>query len=214
MSSLFVQIPADIADTLATNAGILLTAFDPIAVGTASAVRGNILAATSGGVNVSCVATYSDFGEDVDNAPKNTKELKHLDSWECKMSGTAITVSTDIAKKLIGAASSAAVPPSSGDTPTGVTKITVNRDLASSDFGDLWYVCPYGTGEGFVAVKLINALNNGGFTMQSTKNGKGTFTFEFVGHPTITNPDNIPMEFYLKPSATASVQTVALGEST
>ena len=200
MSTIFVQLPSDLTDSLTTNAGIILTTFNPASVGTASAIRENILAATSGGVNVSCVATYSDLGEDVDNAPKNTKELKHLDGWECKMSGTAITVSTAIAKKLLGSATSS--------TTSGVDKIVVNNELAGTDFNDLWYVCPYGTTDGFVAVKLVNALNNGGFVMQSTKNGKGTFTFEFIGHPSVESPDDIPIEFYIKASSTSSVQNV------
>jgi hypothetical protein len=75
---------------------------------------------------------------------------------------TAITVTTAVAKSLIGAADIGTV-----DT----TKITPRSTLATGDFDDLWYVCPYSdktgdTNGGYLAVKLINALSTGGFSMQ------------------------------------------------
>ena len=36
------------------------------------------------------------YGDDIDNCPKNTKELKKLDSWEAKMSGTFVTVTAEL----------------------------------------------------------------------------------------------------------------------
>lgn len=179
----YTELPTDCFDALATNAGIILFDFDPK---TGEFSRDNILGATSGGVNVSCVPTYSDWGEDVDSAPKNTKELKHLDSWECKMSGTLISFTDEALGAIIGAYIS------SGE------KFTPNKDLSLLDFTELWYVCDYGKVDGgFIAIKLIDALSTGGFTMQSTNNGKGQFAFEFTGHSSTENIDTVPMEFYL-----------------
>lgn len=64
----------------------------------------DILGATSGGVNFVATPEFSDFGEDIDNAPVNVLELKRLDSWEVTMSGTFVTVDVNLAKTLVGIA--------------------------------------------------------------------------------------------------------------
>lgn len=63
----YTQIPADTFETLGTNAGMLVEEFDP-----ETRVVGKQLGATSGGINVSCVPSFVDKGEDIDNCPKNT----------------------------------------------------------------------------------------------------------------------------------------------
>lgn len=101
----FTKIPETAFQEIQLNAGILLTSFEP---STATVTPENILGATSGGINFTAVPTYTDFGEDIDNCPKNMKELKKLDSWEIKMSGTYVTVNPDLVKSLIGPADVAA----------------------------------------------------------------------------------------------------------
>lgn len=187
----FYDLPVDFVEKLTTNAGILLTDFTP-ATGAYSAA--DIFAATTGGINASIVPTYKDYGEDVDNCPKNSKEMKQLDFVECKLSGTALTITTATVKSLIGAADVGTV-----DT----TKITPRAALAAGDFDDLWYVCPYSdktgaTGGGYLAIKLINALSTGGFTIQSTDKEKGQFEFEYMGHSSIYTPEELPFEVYVK----------------
>ena len=49
---------------------------------------------------------------------------------------------------------------------------------------------------GMVAIRLINALSTGGFSLQTTKNGKGQVSMELTGHVSIKNQDTMPMEFY------------------
>lgn len=190
----FTQIPTDTFATIQLNAGMLLkgqNAFDP-STGTITAA--NILGATSGGVKVSCVPEYTDFGENVDNCPKNTKELKKLDNWTCTIGGTFVTVSTALAKKMLGAADIDA---------TDTTKITPRIDLVESDFDDVWFVGDYSdkngnTNGGFVAVHLMNALSTGGFSMQTADKEKGQFEVEFTGHVSIAEQNVVPMEFYIK----------------
>lgn len=193
----FAQLPANMQEALATNAGIILSAFDPANVGTAEEIRANILYATTGGVSTTCVATYKDFGEDVDNCPKNTKELLQVDYWECKMSGTALTVTGDNVTGLFGAADKGG---------SDVIEVTPRHNVKPEDFKTLWYVCPYGTQGGFVAVKLYNALNTGGFSMQSTDDGKGNFAFDYTGYTSIDNPHEVPFKFYLKATDTSEVE--------
>ena len=89
----FTQIPADTFQQIQLNAGILTTEFTPT-----TGTIGELLGATSGGINFKATPTYSDYGEDIDNCPKNMLELKKLESWEAMMSGTFATVTADMAK--------------------------------------------------------------------------------------------------------------------
>lgn len=190
----FTQIPTDTFATLQLNAGILLkgaTGFNPA---TGAITTANILGATSGGINVTCVPEYIDFGEDVDNCPKNMKELKKLDNWECKISGTFVTVSTNLVRMMLGAADI---------DGTDTTKVTPRIDLDQSDFDDVWFVGDYSdkngsSNGGFVAIHLLNALSTGGFSMQTADKEKGQFEVEFTGHVSINDQDVVPMEFYVK----------------
>ena len=178
---LFTVIPQDTFDGLQLDAGVLLKKFDPAKV--AAPADEDIICATTGGINISCVPTYSDLGEDVDNCPVNTKELKHLDGWECKMSFTALGPSPENIKLALGAAT------------VSTTKVTPNRDLKQADFSDIWWAGDRADG-GVVAACLKNALSTGGFTLKTTKNGKGQVSVELTGHVSIEAQDTMPMEFY------------------
>ena len=187
----FTKIPETAFQELQLNAGILLSSFTPSA---ATVMEENILGATSGGVNFTATPTYSDFGEDIDNCPKNMLELKKLDSWEVKMSGTFVTVDTSLAKTLIGAADI-------GTSDT--TQIIPRNDVTETDFTDLWWVGDYSdkngdTNGGFVAIHMLNGLSTGGFQIQSGDNAKGQFSFEFTGHYSMDNQDKVPFEVYVK----------------
>lgn len=178
---LFTVIPQDTFDGLQLDAGVLLKKFDPAKV--AAPADEDIICATTGGINISCVPTYSDLGEDVDNCPVNTKELKHLDGWECKMSFTALGTSPENIKLALGAAT------------VSTTKVTTNRDLKQADFSNIWWAGDRADG-GVVAACLKNALSTGGFTLKTTKNGKGQVSVELTGHVSIEAQDTMPMEFY------------------
>lgn len=182
----YTKIPADSFEKLQLNAGILLKKFEPK---TASVTESDILGATSGGIGFEATPTYSDFGEDIDNCPKNMKELKRLDSWEAKLSGSFVTVDAGSAKTLVGAADVASDDP---------TKVVPRNELKDSDFGDVWLVGDYGTGEGYVAIHMLNALSTGGFKMQTTDKAKGAFEFEFTGHYSMAKQEEVPFEIYIK----------------
>lgn len=179
----FTVISQDAFDEIQLDAGVLLKTFDP-AQPTAPA-DADIITATTGGINASCVPSYSDFGEDVDNCPTNTKELKHLDGWECTMSTTALGTSPELIRLSLGAA----------DITAASGKITPRRDLAQTDFADLWWVGDRSDG-GMVAIRLLNALSTGGFSLQTTKNGKGQISLTITGHVSISAQNVVPMEFY------------------
>ena len=187
----FTQIPTSTFEELQLNAGILLSEFDPE---NGSFERENILGATSGGVSFTDVPEYQDFGEDIDNCPKNTKELKRVNSREIKMSGTYITVNTQRAKSLIAAADV---------DESDATKITPRDNLEETDFNDIWWVGDYSdkndeTNGGFIAIKLINALSTDGFSLQTGDKSKGQLAFGYTAHYSIEDPSAVPYEMYIK----------------
>ena len=193
----YTKIPADTFKNLQLNAGVLLKSFD---VETQTMAADSIVGATSGGVSFTAVPSFIDFGEDIDNCPKNMKEMKKLDSWEAKMSGTFASVSKSLAKTLVGAADLSG------------SKVTPRNDLAAADFSDLWWVGDYSevnedgtsTGKaGFIAIHLLNSLSTGGFSIQSSDKGKGQFEFEFTGHYSMEDQDKVPFEVYVQEGTAA-----------
>lgn len=193
----YTKIPTDTFKNLQLNAGVLLKSFD---VETQTMAADSIVGATSGGVSFTAVPSFIDFGEDIDNCPKNMKEMKKLDSWEAKMSGTFASVSKSLAKTLVGAADLSG------------SKIAPRNDLAAADFSDLWWVGDYSevnedgtsTGKaGFIAIHLLNSLSTGGFSIQSSDKGKGQFEFEFTGHYSMEDQDKVPFEVYVQEGAAA-----------
>lgn len=188
----FTQIPSDTFKKLQLNAGVLATTFEP-STGTLTAT--NVIGATTGGISFEATPEFEDFGEDIDNCPKNTMELKKLTSWEVVLSGTFVTMDTAVAKSMTGAADIDRSDP---------TKVVPRNDVdVEKDFSDIWFVGDYSdenTGEsaGFIAVRVINALSTGGFKLQTTDKGKGNFEFEYTGHYSMSAQGTVPFEIYVK----------------
>ena len=184
----YTKVPETTFQNLQLNAGVLLSAFDPV---TAEVANESIIGATTGGVNFTATPTFSDYGEDIDNCPKNMMELKKLDAWEISMSGTYVTVDANAVKSLVGAAD------------VSGNKITPRNDVLLSDFTDIWWVGDYSdkngeTNGGFVAIHMKNALSTGGFAIQSSDNGKGNFAFTYTAHYSMSAQDTVPFEVYVK----------------
>lgn len=189
----FTTVATDAFQKFQLNAGVILTEFDPA---DPDVDRSKIFIATSDGVTFTAEPEFQDFGEDVDNVPANTKELKVLIAVTATMSGTGKTVDSPVTKALMAAA----------DTTTtgGVTKIVPRADLVDGDFIDnLWWVGDYSNynGEnngGFVAIELINALSTGGLSIKSNDKGKADIDFEFTGHYSIEDITKVPYNVYIK----------------
>lgn len=191
----FTQIPTDTFKKLQLGAGLLTSKFDPAS---GELTASDIIGATSGGVSFEATPSFSDFGEDIDNCPKNTKELKKLDSWEAKISGSFVTMDTTTAVSVIGAA---------GIASNDSTKVVPRNSVNNTDFKDIWWIGDYSdvnddssptTKAGFIAIRLISALSTGGFKIQSGDKAKGAFEFEYTGHYSIDRIDTVPFELYIK----------------
>lgn len=199
MGRMFTVIPQDTFDGLQLEAGVLLTQFDPA---NPSVTDSAIVCATTGGISISATPEYTDLGEDVDNVPPNMKELKSDPKWTCKITTTGLGTSPEAIRLALGAA----------DITASTGKIAPRSALDQDDFADLWWVGDKADG-GFVAAKLINALSTGGFSLQSTKDGKGQVSLEFTGHVSIDEQDVMPIEFYSMdaPTATYTAATLTSG---
>lgn len=184
----FTRIPEDAFKKLQLNAGVLLDSFDPT---TATVADTAILGATSGGINFTATPTFTDMGDDIDNCPKNMKELKKLETWEVRLSGTFVTVDASAVKRLVAAAD------------VSENTVTPRNNLTNEDFVDIWWVGDYSDNTsaesgGFIAINMKNALSTGGFQIQTTDKAKGQFAFEFTGHYSIEDQDTVPFSVYVK----------------
>lgn len=180
----FTRIPADTFSQIQTDAGILLYNFDP--KNPENVADGDIICPTTGGITAAAEPTYSDYGEDVDNCPANLLELKHLDSWDCRLEFTSLGTTPKSIRLALGAADVDSENP---------THIIPRRNLKTSDAADVWWVDDRADG-GMVAVCLKRALSTSGFSLQTTKNGKGQTAVTLTGHTTVATQGEVPMEFY------------------
>lgn len=197
----FTKIPESTFQMLQLNAGVLLSSFDPTAP---AVVDSAILGATSGGINFSASQSFLDFGADIDNCPKNTKQLKRLEDWDIKLTGSFATVNAALVERLVGV----------GDLASN--KVTPRRDVQLSDFRDLWWVGDYSdmngeNGGGFVAIHMMSTLSTGGFQAQSADKEKTKFSFEFTAHFSMDAQDTVPFEIYVQ--AGSDAPGISLGAS-
>ena len=181
-------LPTNMWKKIGINAGVILSAFDP-AVGTVN--KANIIGATTGTVTFNANQTYKDFGEDVNNCPKNTKELMQLDDWDIKLSGTFISADTESSARLM------ALADISGNKITPRTVIDI-----LNDFGEIWFVFDYGdthTGQnpGRYVIHMMNTLSTGGFQVQTDDKEKAKWPFEFTAHFSVDAESDVPFEIYV-----------------
>lgn len=194
----FTKIPQSTFDELQINAGILVKDFDPE---TGTFEDADMLTATTGGITVNVKPTFEDFGSDIDNCPKNTMELKRITETEVSLTTTALNINESLLLYLLGAADK--------DSNTGAIK--PRADLKTSDFSTIWWIGDL-SDNGFVAVKISNALSTDGFSIKTTDKGKGNISFTLTGHVSINAQDVIPAEFYLG-SGESDAVTIKLDRS-
>lgn len=176
------RISQDAFMQMISDAGILLKDFDPE---NPEIKDENIITATTGGITVSCIETTSDWGEDIDNVPNNMMEFKHHDSWEAKMSFTALCVTLETIQLSLGAA----------DIDETKGMVAPRNKIKLSDFKEVWWACNT-ISDAIVVCCLENGYSTGGFSLKSEKNGKGQLSMEITGHTSAKAQDDPPMKFY------------------
>lgn len=181
MAKIAAQLPVDIFDYIAKNAGVLLKEFD---ITKKEIVRTNIIGATSGGINFVDTPEFTDYGDDIDNCPKNMLELKEISGRTIEVSGTFVSANPEEIKNMIGAA----------DYENNV--IIPRNILKKTDFKKLWFVTDYGDG-GLIAVELDNVLSTSGLSIQTANEGKAQFSFTYTAHFSMDDPENIPYKIHI-----------------
>lgn len=179
----FTRVSENTFNEIQMEAGLILNKFDP--TGATNVEDADIVCATTGGIEIACKPTFTDYGEDIDNVPNNMLEFKEIDGWDCSIGFTALNASASV----IGLALCAA--------DVNGNKITPRNDLKTADTKDIWWVGERKDG-GFVACRLLNALSTEGLTLKTTKKGKGQISCTLTGHVSITAQDVVPMEFYVQ----------------
>ena len=145
MARKFSKISQKAFESMQFNAGIVVNKFD--VTGETEVQDADIITATTGGITATCKANFTDLGEDVDNAQKNTAELMQIESYDCTLAFTALNATTDVIKLALGAAdvSDKKVTP----------RMTLNPTASTGDFKDIWWVGDTLDG-GMVAVRLMS----------------------------------------------------------
>ena len=202
----YMKVPTDFMETVQMDAGIICTGFTP----STGAITGLIGAIGSDGFKFASNPKYQDFGEDVGNIPDGTMQMMRITGYDPTASGSYKGVTSAILKKL-EANSAYGVSGNSADE-THIIPQAGFVDLNA--FEDLYFIGNYSNHNdgasatapyaGYMAVKIKNALNKTGFQWQTTKNGKGTFAFEFHGHYDLDNLSEQPFEYYIRKGAAAS----------
>lgn len=185
MGRRFTQVKPDAFKDIQVEAGVITTEFNP-----ANPIldRSKIICVTSGGINPTCKATYSDYFEDLDNVPNGTMEGKQVDSWDCSLATNMVDVTPTGVKFGLGAADI---------DPNDPTRITPRSNLKLSDFTpSIWWVGDRADG-GFFAIQMLNVLSTEGFSLQTTKKGKGSMGLTIMGHFSMNEVDTVPMNFYV-----------------
>lgn len=147
----------------------------------------DILLTATGSPSINCTPTTEDFLSDVNGAPLNTKEGKRTTGWTCTIGGTALDFDSSRIGMYLG---------SSKATSNGLG-VQPKYQYDQADFKDIWALFDMADPTKLFAVKLRNALNTNGIAFSTSKNGKGQTNFTFTGHASASDPEDVPMEFYV-----------------
>lgn len=178
------RVSADFYNSVQKEAGILLNTFD--VTNPVEPADENIITATTGGISISCVPETQDIFEDIDNVPNNTAEGKDITGWNVTLSTTALETNEDTIALALGASE---VGENGGISP--------RRNYKLDDFKTLYWVGDMADETKLLCAVIKNAVSTGGFSLQTSKNGKGQLSLEFTGHTRLDNQEEIPAEFYI-----------------
>lgn len=178
------KISADAAQKMQVNAGLLLNRFDVL--NPVEPADEDIVCETTGDYSITCVPETSDFFEDVNNAPANTKEGKRITGWTCGLSITALSVTEETLKLSLGASE---IGTDGGIRPRSQYKL--------ADFRSLYWIGDMIDENKLFAVVMDDTVSTGGLSFTAANNGKGGLALELTPHATIANIDKVPMAFYI-----------------
>lgn len=178
------KLRADVANNVQVQAGLLLNRFD--ITNPVEPADADIICATTGDFNITCQPETQDFFEDVNNAPNNTKEGKHITGWNCGLTVNALEITEETLALALGASE---VGADGGVHP--------RHKYNLSDFKPLYWLGDMVDDNKVFAIVMDDTVSTGGLSFTSTKNGKGQLALELTPHASFGTPTVIPMAFYL-----------------
>ena len=183
----FVQINPALINDFQLGAGVLLSSFDITAP---SITPTNIIAATTGGITFNITPTVDDLGSDVDNCPEKTVELAYVSKYDVSLATTLLNLGNTGVTMALGASDMAE------NTTAGVKAYTLRYNLETTDFQTMWWLGGLADGR-YLAAQLLRGFNTGGFSLKTTKNGKGQTAITITGFNTVSSPSVIPAVVYI-----------------
>lgn len=184
MSWTAVKISADAANNIQVDAGLLLNNFD--VSNPAEPADADIISATTGDFTITATPQITDFFEDVNNAPMNTKEGKRITGWDCGLNVGILEITETTLKLGLGAFE---VRSDGGIAPRSQYKMT--------DFAKMYWIGDMVDEDKLLCVAMDDTVNTNGISLTTTKNGKGNLALELKPHASFANPTVIPMAFYI-----------------
>lgn len=178
------RISADAAEKMQVNAGLLLNNFD--VTNPVEPKDTDIVCETTGDFSISCTPEVTDFFEDVNNAPTNTKEGKRITGWSCSLGVTALSITAETLALSLGASETAA---DGGIRP--------RTQYVAEDFKSLYWIGDMIDEDKLFVVAMDDTVSTGGLSFTSTNNGKGGLALTLTPHATIENIEKVPMAFYI-----------------
>ena len=178
------KITADAAEKMQMNAGLLLTSFD--VTNPVEPEDEDILCDTTGDYSIRCVPQTQDFFEDVNNAYTNMMEGKQITGWDCGLTITALSFTSDTLKAALGAAD---VGADGGINP--------RMSYATADFKSLYWIGDMFDEDKLLCVVMDHTVSTGGISLTARNKGKGGLALELTPHGSLQNPEKVPMAFYL-----------------
>lgn len=177
------KVAEDAANNIQVDAGLLLSTFD--VTNPVEPDDDDIVCATTGDYNITCVPTVEDFFADVNNAPTNTKEGKRITGWTSGLTINCLEVTEDTIKLSLGA---------SKVTATGGIKPRDQYEI--EDFKSLYWIGDMVDADKLFVVKMDDTVNTGGLSFSAKNNGKGQLALSLTPHATLGSSE-VPMEFWI-----------------
>lgn len=178
------KISAESFKSMQFDSGMLVKNFDASEVTEPS--EDDILCTTTGNITVNCTPTMVDLGDDVNNLHVQAKELQYIQRWTATMGFTALEMSPEVLKMVLGAA----------DVDSESGAITPRMELKEEDFTQNLALVMRLIGGGLAVAVIDNALSTGGLSITTQKEGKGNLAVTMTAFASLTKQD-VPMKFYV-----------------
>ena len=171
------------------GAALFLNSFDPE---TGEVAESDIRASSTGGFAFRDAITWGNVFDGIDHIPNDTMEGKYIESRDVTCSGDFQSITAESAKSTMAAA----------DIDVDGIKITPRADINDEDFEDFWLVANYSyknrVGGGYMAIHMMNAISQDGFSWQSSNMERGAFSINYKAHFSIADIKKVPYELYIK----------------